>query len=148
MKKREKLEAQIEALEAPIEKAEGEMKAFIQKLSNENHDIGIKPEFFSDWWQLNRMDGHKQELSLKFMEEQLLNRCVNQLCFFNDVQTFIEEKKAEIIGMFYQNDPASLDLKQVSFKLFPSGSETHNRGKLPVKIVFILEEIELFSIFF
>jgi len=124
------------------------MKAFIQKLSDENHELGVTSGFFSDWWQLVRIDGHKQELSLKFMEEQLLNRCVNQICFLNDVQTVVDKKKGEIIGTFYHADPASLDLKQVSFKLFPHGSETHNRGKVPVKIVFTLGEIELFSVFF
>ena len=50
--------------------------------------------------------------------------------------------------MLYQLDPVSLDLKHVSFKLFSSGSETHNRGKLPIKIVFFLGETELFSIFY
>jgi len=148
VRQREELEAQIEALEDPIEEAEKNMKTFIQQLSGENHVLGVMPEFFSDWWQLGRIDGHKQELSLKFMEEQLLNRCLNQVCFLNGIQTIVEEKKAEIIGTFYPGDPASLDLKQVSFKLFPHGSETHNRGKVPVKIVFTLGEVELFSIFF
>lgn len=148
VRQREELEAQIEALEDQIEAEEKSMKAFIQQLSGENRVLGVMPEFFSDWWQLGRIDGHKQELSLKFMEEQLINRCLNQICFLNGIQTIVEEKKAEIIGTFYPGDPDGLDLKQVSFKLFPHGSETHNRGKVPVKIVFALGEVELFSVFF
>ena len=148
VRQREELEAQIEELEDPIEEAEKSMKAFIQQLLGENRVLGVMPEFFSDWWQLGRIDGHKQELSLKFMEEQLINRCLNRICFLNGIQTIVEEKKAEIIGTFYPGDPADLDLKQVSFKLFPHGSETHNRGKVPVKIVFALGEGELFSVFF
>ncbi len=88
------------------------------------------------------------QLSLRFMEEQLLNRCVNQLYFLNNIQKVIEEKKAEIVGMFYRGDSASLDLTQTSFSLFPHGAETHNRGKVPVRITFNVGEVALFSVFF
>ncbi|NGX59930.1 MAG: hypothetical protein KR126chlam3_01090 [Chlamydiae bacterium] len=145
---KKELTAQIDALEDPIEVAEETMKEFMQKLSQKFQELGVTREFFSDWWQLSRIEKAMRELSLQFMEEQLLHRCVNRLDYLRETQVIIGEKKEEIIQRFYQGDHGRLDAKHVTFQFFPHGSETHNRGKVPVKISFFSEGHEIFSVFF
>ena len=39
-------------------------------------------------------------------------------------------------------------MENISFSLLPHEAETHNRGKCPVKVLFMLGSIEIFSVFF
>ncbi len=135
-------------LDAQAEVARKEMAGLIQTLVEKHKSLGINKAWFDSWWLLERVDKNVREISLEYLTEQLLNRCVDRTCFLEETRKVIEAQKKQIIREFYQNTNAIADANQMSFDLFPIGSETHNRGKTPVQITFASNKTELFSIVF
>ena len=147
-RERNDVDAQIDALNMPIEAIEKSMTSVITDFLSENKELKITKEWFSDWWKVDSIDGYKQDISLRFTKEQMLNRCVDQLCFLKDARVAIEKNKPLIVETFCRQDASISNPEQVAFELFPHGAETHNRGKVPIKISFQLNGSELFSVFF
>ena len=77
---------QIARLDQLIEAAKDAMSVYIDDLVKTHQNLGISKEFFSDWWSLERVEEHKREVSLDFMKAQMLNRCLNKICFLKVLQ--------------------------------------------------------------
>ena len=144
----EKFNNNVDEIETQINNTTNEIKRLIQNILFEFSDLRMTTTWFSDWWKLNKIkEAHDRLTHINFMHEQILNHCIDQASFLIDTQHIIQTDKSEIIRCFY-SDPLVINPDSVTFNLFPVQSETHNRGKLPLKVTFSFEKRELFSIFF
>jgi hypothetical protein len=103
--------------------------------------------FFSDWWGLSWIEGFKRKISLAYMKEQFLNRIFCGVLFFGKLNDQINRYKKEILSHFFAA-ANQIDIEKVTFKPIPECTETHNRGKTPSKIVFMLDHQPICSVFY
>lgn len=82
------------------------------------------------------------------LREKLLNIAFNKYKSIQEINDFIETKKEAIIAEHAPNEYKDIPKENFRFEIELKGKETHNKGKLPAKIVFFKDGVEVFSVMY
>lgn len=141
-------ETALENCAKKIALIEDEITQLIDQIIFSHPSLKLSKELFSDWRTLHKVEKTQRILSLSFTQEQIINRCVNSINYENEVRHNLDKNKRKIIDEFYQGGLDTSDLTKITFKLHPPDFETHNRGKVAIRITFSLEDNFLFDIYY
>ena len=85
------------------------------------------------------------KIKLQVFHEQILNRIVNKMEYSRCLNSIVGNKKRYIVEKFGSHYLNHAD--KITFKIEEQGEETHNGGKVPAKVTFMLDNKEVFRIF-
>jgi hypothetical protein len=83
-----------------------------------------------------------------FAREKLINTVFNKYIYKQEIDDFIEDKKASIISEFAPNEYKNVPKENFAFEIKLKQQETHNKGKRPAKIHFYCDEKKAFSVIY
>ncbi len=88
------------------------------------------------------------QASLPYVREKLLNRVFNT--FFNkqQIEDFLQRNKKRIIEEFGTKEHQLSSPNEFTFEIELTGKETHDKGKLPAKVVFSLQGKKAFTVMY
>lgn len=97
-------------IDKEIESFEAEMESSIQSLIQQNPDLKINHDFFSDWKLLPWIEVYKRKTSLAYMKEQFLNRVFCRILFLEKISNQINRHKREIVSHFIDDKTRISDI--------------------------------------
>lgn len=136
------------SFESSITIFNAQIKGYIALYQSMFPSINIENDWFSDYGLLDRVSKEKLDISLQFIKEQILNRCINKYFFHEKVRRILEESKEKVVAEFCPRELSPVNLADVTFNLIPRSGESHPRGKSAIKVEFKLLDAPLFSIYF
>lgn len=111
--------------------------------SDQTNLLKLSKDHFSGWWLLKNCQDKLRLINSSFLKEQLINRCINYFLFYKKSKEIISEI---IPFIFKEFAPSCVYTSDVTFEIEVLGQETHKRGKNVLKVIFSLENKNLFSI--
>lgn len=119
-----------------------QVKSEIAKLEQDYKKYNFFSDFLTTLVQYDEVD----EGDILFNIEAVLTSVINSIFYKQEVETFIEEHKKQIVDEFYKTRSPEVDLKSLKFDLTLVKGETHHLGKVPVFITFRLNGSNVFTV--